>query len=300
MGEVDGRLMVAGSVGESPAVAVESANGWTVTPLARGLATLAGPEGNAYATHTVVGPSGFTIGVIVAPDVIAQAHLQLWSGGFTLKAVARGAIQVVEDATGVIVFHTADWSTPSSTDTIEISGGATPDASSSGCGPACSITTTTQVDIVGQGGAVAPAIAPALTIPTTSIGQPTVQCMQSGCMRGGSYGMPTTLTVLDPATKQARATFSLTDLRTLVDKASGADQTMLAKPYLVRSADGITWTADDLGTLAGEPVHGIANLAVTDDSVVVTVLMNKIDAAAPHGPNDPRVYEQVVLQAKTI
>jgi hypothetical protein len=110
--------------------------------------------------------------------------------------------------------------------------------------------------------------------------------------------MATTLTVLDPTTKQVRATFSLTDLRSLVEKAARVE-TMLAKAYVVRTADGVTWTADDLATLAGEPVHGIANLAVTADTLVVTAVLNHLEPAAPHGPNDPPVYEQVVLQAKT-
>lgn len=297
LGEVGGHLMLAGSVGDSPAVAVESAAGWTVTPLARGFASLAGPEANAYARQSLVGPSGFATGVVVAPDLLAQAHLRLWSGGFTLKVVAGGAIDLVEDATGAVVFHTADWSTPSSTDTVEISGGSTSDTAD--CGSGCSVPTTTIVGAAGAGGVVAPAIAPSGTIPGVVVGQGSMSCSLSGCTRGGSYGMPTTLTVLDPATKQVRATFSLTDLHSLVDKAARTDQATMAKAYVVRSVDGTTWTADDLATLAGQPVHAIANLAVTADTLVVTAVLNHIDPAAPHGPNDPPVYEQIVLQAKT-
>ncbi|MEY2567102.1 MAG: hypothetical protein QOE35_1631 [Actinomycetota bacterium] len=70
------------------------------------------------------------------------------------------------------------------------------------------------------------------------------------------------------------------------------DATMRANPqqrwqptyHLLTSRDGVTWQAQSLEDVAGQPVTGVSGIVVTADRIVVTFLQTRTDASAATAP----------------
>lgn len=318
LGELDGRLVVAGQQNGLPVVAVADGTTWTVTPLGKPLVAAGEQLVNTTAS---VGPSGVAVIGTTMEDPVAKAALSVSDNGYTMRIDGSQRGVSVTDPNGQVVARLPDIFNGAANAKVRVTPGGYDDGSGGVAFPTTAMaaptatavlepTTTTMVGpvlttppatyqvragdiavVIGEKAgltldqlqAANPAKDLDRLVPGDVLVVPDASAMPTATTPPPVQyaGGPSTMTVTDATTGAVLATFPLTELRQGWERALASAPTEVLRSRLLFSRDGRSWSLTDLAEVSGSASASAWTAVVTASGVIVGVRTGEADPKAP-------------------